>query len=104
MAAPKRPNPPGLKSEKEWRDAIRQAVHELRQAPGEKKGQKAKALRLLARKLVDRAMDGDIAALKEIGDRMDGKPAQALEHSGPGGEPLRPVEVRIVDPRPADTD
>jgi len=25
---------------------------------------------------------------RDIADRFDGKPAQALEHSGPGGEPL----------------
>jgi hypothetical protein len=27
-------------------------------------------------------MNGDIAAAKEIGDRLDGKASQAIEHSG----------------------
>ena len=29
-----------------------------------------------------KAMNGDIAAAKEIGDRLDGKASQAIEHSG----------------------
>ena len=30
MAAPKKPNPPGAKSDKEFRNEIRKAVHEMR--------------------------------------------------------------------------
>lgn len=48
------------------------AVNELRQDPNN--GKKVKALRLLARRLVTEALNGDVTALKEIGDRLDGKP------------------------------
>ena len=41
-----------------------------------------KKLRALADRIIDKALEGDVQALKEVGDRMDGKPAQALEHSG----------------------
>ena len=75
MAATK--NPKGLKSDKEWRDAIRRAVHETRKDPAD--GRKRKRLVSLARKLVERAEGGDVAALKEIGDRLDGKPTQGVE-------------------------
>jgi hypothetical protein len=43
-----------------------------------------KALRGLAKRLLELASTGDqsLAAIKEVADRLDGKPAQALEHSG----------------------
>lgn len=51
-------------------------------------GKKTKKLAMLARKLVEKALGGDIAALKEIGDRLDGKPAQAVELGGKDGKDL----------------
>ena len=39
-------------------------------------GKDGKALRALARKLYAMAMEGDIQAIREIGDRLDGKPVQ----------------------------
>ena len=84
MAAPRKPK--GAKSDKEWRGAIMLAIKELRAETGN--AGKVKALRLLARKLVDKGLDGDIAALKEIGDRLDGRPSQAHEVNGPDGSPI----------------
>lgn len=56
-------------------------------------------LRALADKLIDRALEGDVSALKEIGDRVDGKPAQML--IGDADNPLVFQEVvrAIVDPK-----
>lgn len=65
MAAPK--NPKGAKSDKLWRDAIMLAVHRVH------KGDDRKILFRLAERLVTAALDGDITALREIGDRLDGK-------------------------------
>ena len=53
--------------DKPWRNALRKAVHELRAADGDDK--KVKALGLLADRLVTKGLEGDIAAIKEIGDR-----------------------------------
>ena len=92
MAARKTPSK-GAKPDKLWRDAIRAVVHELRQDP--KNGKKVKALRLLARKLVDRAIDGDVAALKEIGDRLDGRAHQPITGGDSGPVSLT---VEIIDP------
>ena len=71
-----------------WRDAINKA---LRQDPD--------ALDRLARALVAKAAEGDLAALREIGDRLDGKATQSHEHGAMSGDPL-PSEIRfvIVDP------
>ena len=83
MAAPKRPNPVGMKSDKEWRDAIRLAVHRYRVAGKGEKAKKFRVLQLLADKVVSKALDdGDMAAIKEIGDRLDGRPAQSVSVSG----------------------
>lgn len=56
---------------KEWRNAIRRAL-------AHKHGSVQDGLLKIARQLVDKAEDGDITALKEIGDREDGKPAQVI--------------------------
>ncbi len=60
--------------DKPFRDALR---IELAAA-----GDDAKALRAIAAKMIKLAEDGDMQAIKEIGDRLDGKPAQAVEMSG----------------------
>jgi hypothetical protein len=38
-------------------------------------------LRIIAEKLADKAEQGDIQAIREIADRLDGKPTQAIERS-----------------------
>ena len=37
------------------------------------------ALRRIAAKLVEKAEEGELAAIREIADRLDGKPGQAVE-------------------------
>lgn len=61
-------------SDKAWRDAIRVAVMRAHDDP--KQGKKLAAL---ADKLVSAGLEGDVAALKEIGDRLDGKPTQQID-------------------------
>lgn len=73
------------KSERMWRDAIIRAV-KRREGKGS-----PRALELLASKLVASALQGDIAALREIGDRLDGKAQQAIV-AGDGG----PLRVEII--------
>jgi hypothetical protein len=51
------------------------------------RGKDLKALRVIAAGLIDRAAT-DNAAAREIADRLDGKPAQALEVGGTGGGPV----------------
>lgn len=47
-----------------------------------------KRLREAAEKLIDLAAQGDVPALRELGDRLDGKAAQQLLIGGDGQEPL----------------
>lgn len=60
----------------EWGAAIRDVLQETDRKTRQQN------VRLLARKLVDKAKDGDVTALKEIGDRIDGKATQPVHHSG----------------------
>ncbi len=45
-------------------------------------GQQIEAKRAVAKRLVKMAIDGDINAIKELANRLDGMPKQQLEHSG----------------------
>ena len=76
-----------------WRDAL---VHALeKQTFGSiKQGQ---ALRELAAQLVQKGLEGDIAALREIADRVDGRPAQSIRVSG--DEDAAPVRLHVTSPK-----
>lgn len=75
MAVRKTPSQGG-KPDKLMRDAL---LLELNREAKGADGKMAKKLRLVARRLVDKAIDdGDVAAIKEIYDRVDGRTPQAL--------------------------
>jgi len=56
---------------KPWKDAVRRAVL----------ARDGNALRSLSKALIDKALTGDVAALREVGDRLDGKAVQEIEAS-----------------------
>ena len=59
---------------------------ELRRESDDGEGSKAETLRLIARKLAAKALDGDLAAIKEIFDRMDGKSVASAAADEPPGK------------------
>jgi hypothetical protein len=64
-------------------------------------GKKTRKLALIADKLVEKALSGDVTAIKEIADRVDGKSVQPLAHSGADGESpvAHVIELRAVLPK-----
>lgn len=80
MAAPNKPAP--FKSEKLWRNAIERAVKRRQDGKGS-----PQQLEKLADALVDAGLGGDVSALKEIGDRLDGKAVQPIS-GDPDGPPV----------------
>jgi hypothetical protein len=51
-----------------------------------------------------KAAEGDLASFREVADRLDGKPTQATELSGPDGEPLKSsLTVEFVGTVPGQT-
>lgn len=81
----------GPKSDKLWSDAVRIAA--LREAEDDD-GKIRKRLNILADNLLKAAIAGDIQAIKEVGDRIDGKPKAQTEVSGPDGGDI-PVGLTV---------
>ncbi len=82
------------------KDAIRHALINYENSNG-KKGKQVKrgdALRQLALSLIDMSINGNdstrLAAIKELADRLDGKPIQAI--AGTDGQPITVVQRVIV--------
>mgnify|MGYP000530511012 CR=1 FL=1 len=72
MAAPKGNS--NAKKGRRWAEAITEALLEYK----DDEIKQGEALRAIGKKLVKKALEGDKDAMKEIGDRLDGKPSQAI--------------------------
>jgi hypothetical protein len=66
--------------DKPFRDALRMEIAAA--------GENHKALRAVALALIEKAQSGDVQAIKEIGDRLDGKVPQAIG----GDDELGPIK------------
>lgn len=85
--------PSGPWAGKPWRDALRVAV--LLPLDDDRKG-KTK-LEACALALVRSGISGDTSALKEIGDRLDGKVPQALVGGDEDSQPIKIARIELVD-------
>lgn len=81
---------------KRWQMAIERALEKRSRAA------QVEALDELAEKFIELCEQGDLAAFKELGDRLDGKASQQQIISGDPDAPLQVgvVERRIVDANP----
>jgi len=60
---------------------------------------------LIARKLISMALEGNLDAIHELADRVEGKARQRIEQSGPDGGPIpydlpntrEALELRIAE-------
>ena len=59
-------------------------------------GENMKKLREIAKVHIARCEAGDMQAIKDLADRLDGRPAQVLEHSGPDSNPITKIVREIV--------
>lgn len=87
----------GRRQEKPFRDALIIAIKERTEAD-DKRG-----LRKIAENLLDLAEKSELAAISALADRLDGKPAQQIDHGNADEEGFRVVnEIRqiIVRPKP----
>lgn len=78
-------NPEGRRAEKPWRDAIRRAIKRRETSDPQ-------ALEKIADALIEQAAGGKVDALKEFGDRVDGKVPQAIV----GDDEADPVNVKVT--------
>lgn len=77
MPAPKGNTNSSL-ANREWSNAIRRAVARRDKTKGS-------GLNELADALLDKVLSGDTSAIKEFGDRYEGKVPTVLEGTGPNG-------------------
>jgi hypothetical protein len=77
---------------KVWAAAIHRALE--RRKPAD---ERIKAIDELADKLIDQCFTGDMVAIKELGDRLDGKAVQIL-----GGDDDNPIVIREITIRAVD--
>ena len=74
---------------RQWGNALKRAIAQ----------NNAEKLRRIAEKLIDMAAEGDMQAIKELGDRLDGKAHQTQETALTGQ--LEVVEIaRFADKNP----
>lgn len=81
-------NPGGRKKEKPFRDALRIAIAAATE------DNNPRALRRIACSLLDRASEGDVAAIREVADRLDGKVAQGIIG---GDDDDAPVQIQTIE-------
>jgi len=67
-------------------------------------GEDMKKLREIARTHIEKAAAGDMQAIKELANRLDGRPAQILEHGGPDSNPIEKIVHEIVHLTPMSAD
>lgn len=86
-------NPNGQpKRTKLWKDAIIRAIKRREETDPQ-------ALEKLADKLIAQVEAGDVSAIKEFGDRVDGKVAQALIGGDEDDAPIKTVtRIELVAP------
>ena len=84
MAAPEGNN--NATKNKYWSDALRKYIT-----------QNPKELEEAAKALFAKANEGDVAAIREIGDRLEGKAVQRVEGPGDNGEHIfKGIKVEFV--------
>lgn len=91
MAGAPQGNTNSSKNNRLWANTIKRA---LAQGDGE-------TLRRIADKLLEKASEGDLQAIKELGNRLDGMPTQ--EHTGADGNPLTIVLQSYKDSEPVES-
>lgn len=77
-------NPAGRPKSRPFKEAIDRALKSV--------GDDSDALEAIATALLVKARAGDIAAIKELADRLDGKVAQTIS----GDDSLDPITVRTI--------
>jgi hypothetical protein len=78
-----------------WAEALQRALE------AHKPIEQRQKLDALAVAVIEKAMSGDVQAIKEIGDRLDGKPRQQTEIMGENGGAVQfaRIERVITDPK-----
>jgi hypothetical protein len=84
-------------NKRRWQAAIERALAKR------SKTDQMEAINDLAEKLLELCDKGDLGALKELGDRLDGKPKQAIIGGDDDDAPIRIAQIeRVIIDKAAD--
>ena len=87
----------------EWRQALKRALVRVAEAEGEDAEiSYRKGLDIVADKFVEAASSGEAWAIKEIGDRLDGKPGQSVTLGEDPDNPLTSLSIAFINPETTD--
>lgn len=82
----------GKRKDKQFHTALSMVLAKLQETEG-------RGLNRIAEQLITMAEGGDIQAIKELADRLDGKPAQAIVGGDEGDNPISVVNtIRLCGP------
>jgi hypothetical protein len=81
-------NPGGRPKKKLFREALTKVLDAA--------GEDSEKLTAIAQALYDKAKTGDVSAIKEVRDTLDGKPAQAIIGGEEDDPPIRISTIEIV--------
>ena len=88
---------------KPWRDALDKAIKQYENNTGPDPIKRGQVLSRIAKKVIENAMAGDKDAWQEIGNRLDGRPAQSVTVMGDEDNPISVnLPMNYVDPKPRD--
>lgn len=88
---------PGVSGNPSGRGSAPSLVAALRAELGEREDVGRPAMRAIAARLVDMALEGDIRAIREVLDRMDGKAVQSLSLNAHEPIVLKPITLERRD-------
>ena len=77
-----------------WRKALERALAEFDKTVDGERIKEGDAINAIARTVIRQAIKGDIACIKEIGDRLDGRPKQAIDFGE--NDSLKSITVEFV--------
>jgi hypothetical protein len=81
-------NPGGRPKKKLFREALTKVL--------ENAGEDSEKLKSIAQALFDKAITGDVSAIKEVRDTLDGKPAQAIIGGDEDDPPVKITHIELV--------
>lgn len=85
-------NPSGRPKIKPFQDMLNRVLAREEGDPAQGKT----SLERVVIKFVAKALEGDVPAIRDMADRLDGKPAQAIVGGGEGSDPVQVSLVELV--------
>ena len=97
MAGAPKGNKNAAKKRLPWQGALKRSLTRLADKEGEESPNYRKGLDKIADEVVAQALNGHKDAWMEIGNRLEGKPGQSMELSGPDRGPIPVLAYEFVD-------